>query len=61
MNFLIFLVPACLHCRYYKPYIASRKYDDLGKCLKFNETIYAEAARADSAQCGLEGKWFTPI
>ena len=56
----MFLVPACLNCRYYKPYLPSRRYDDLGKCTKLNTTLYAEAARADWAKCGVEGKWFNP-
>jgi hypothetical protein len=60
MNFMMFLIPACLRCRYYQSYLPSRKYDDLGKCNKPNITIYAEAARADWKKCGLEGKWFEP-
>lgn len=55
---MMFLIPACLRCRFYKPYLPSRRYDDLGRCNKLNTTLYAEAARADSKKCGLEGKWF---
>jgi hypothetical protein len=60
MNFLFFLVPACLHCKYYKPYHKQRKYDDLAKCMKYNMT-YAEESRANSKKCGVEGKWFEPL
>lgn len=60
MNFMLFLVQACLRCRHYKPYHPSRRYDDLARCNKLNNTLYAEAARADWTKCGLEGKWFEP-
>ena len=60
MNFILFLVPACLNCRHYKAYSPFRKYDDLGKCMKINATLYAEVARADEKLCGITGRWFEP-
>ncbi len=57
---MLFLIPACLHCRHFKPFTVGRKYDDLAKCNKLNSTLYAEAARADLKKCGMEGKWFEP-
>lgn len=61
MNFLLFLVPACINCKFYKSYLIPRKYDDLAKCTKLNTTMYAETARLKESQCGIGGKWFEPI
>ena len=41
MNFLFFLVPACINCKFYKSYLHGRKYDDLGKCLDKIENKYS--------------------
>jgi hypothetical protein len=60
MNFLFFLVPACLHCKHYQSYLHPRKYDDLAKCTKWNTTLYAEAARSKESQCGIGGVWYEP-
>lgn len=61
MNWLVWFVPACLHCRHFQPYLPSRKYDDLGKCTKHkNQTLYADQMRADSTKCGLQGAWYDP-
>jgi hypothetical protein len=57
MNWLIFLVPACLKCQYYRPHPGD-KWGDLGRCTKLNVTLYAEHARLDEQKCGLHGKWF---
>jgi hypothetical protein len=51
-------IPACIHCRHYKSYLPSRNYNDLGKCLKFNQTRYAEQMRYDETKCGIRGTWF---
>jgi len=61
MNFLVFLVPACMNCKFYKSYLHGRKYDDLGKCTKLNTTLYAEVSRVNEQHCGMSGKWFTPL
>jgi hypothetical protein len=58
MNWFIFMVPACLHCRHYQSYLPSRKYDDLGKCMKQNQTRYAEEMRRDETKCGTLGVWY---
>jgi len=58
MNFLFFFIPACIHCKFYKPHLQGRKYDDLAKCTKLNTTIYAEMVRINDKQCGISGKWF---
>jgi hypothetical protein len=60
MNFLLFLLPACMNCKHYKSYLPGRKYDDLAKCTKFNMTMYAEVVRLDHKHCGITGKWFEP-
>lgn len=57
MNFLFFLIPACIKCAHYKPHYP---YTDLAKCTKVNTTLYAEQARYDPRKCGIDGKWFTP-
>jgi len=58
MNFLCFLVPACMNCQFYKSYLPGRKYDDLGKCTKLNTTLYAEVSRVNQQYCGISGRWF---
>ena len=60
MYWLWMIVPACLNCRYYQSYLPSRKYDDLGKCMKLNRTAYADETRANEKKCGLHGAWFEP-
>ena len=57
MNWLYLLVPACVKCRYYVPH----RYADLARCGAQNRTVYAEAARADAAQCGLRGRWYNAV
>lgn len=59
MNLLIFLVPACINCKYYKSYLKPRAYDDLAKCTH-NATLYAEMARVDESKCGISARWFEP-
>ncbi len=61
MNFLFFLVPACLNCKYYKSYLPGRKYDDLAKCTKLNTTLYADRCRSDDTKCGVYGSWFSSV
>lgn len=61
MNFLCFLIPACMNCQHYKSYLHGRKYDDLGKCTKLNTTLYAEVSRVNEQYCGISGKWFKPL
>jgi hypothetical protein len=61
MNFLFFLVPGCLHCKHYKSFLNSRRYDDLAKCTKWNTTLYAEQMRSDEAKCGIGGVWYEPL
>ena len=57
--FLWWVVPACLHCRHYQPYLPSRKYDDLAKC-KYNISLYlyADKMREDETKCGVQGVWY---
>lgn len=56
MNWLIWMVPACIRCRHYQP----RKYEDLAKCTKWNTTRYANQMRDDETKCGVIGKWYDP-
>ena len=61
MHFLWFFIPGCMQCKYYKSHLPGRKYDDLAKCTKLNTTLYAEMARTNVNQCGINGKWFVSI